>query len=83
VISVREATTAGDLVQITNELGLVFEIVDQQVDEATDDLSIELRITVPEDVPIGFHYFPIQLYSSNQSQLSIPAFISVTAGGGA
>lgn len=76
-LGVHEATTTGDLIQITNELGYLIELLDQSVDEESDDLQVQIRVTVPEDAEPGFHYFPLQLYASNQSQISIPAFIRV------
>ena len=77
-IGAHEATTVGELVQVICDGGILdAEVIEHSVDEETDDLSAEVRFTVREGTPEGFYYLPIQLYSSSQSVIEIPAFVSV------
>jgi hypothetical protein len=77
-IGIHEATTVGELVQVICEGGILnAQVIDQSVDAETDDLTANVRFTVSEGTPEGFYYLPIQLYSSSQSVMEIPAFVSV------
>ncbi|MDG2031849.1 MAG: DUF1573 domain-containing protein [Phycisphaerales bacterium] len=77
-IGVHEATTTGELVQVISDGGILdAEVISQSVDPETDDLSAKVRFTVREGTPEGFYYLPLQLYSSSQSVMGIPAFVSV------
>jgi hypothetical protein len=68
----------GDLVQVLSDGGILdAEVLEQSVDEETDVLSAEVRFTVREGTPEGFYYLPLQLYSSSQSVIEIPSFVSV------
>ena len=77
-ISAHEATTVGDLVQVLSDDGILdAEVLEQSVDEETDNLSAEVRFTVREGTPEGFYYLPVKLYASSQAVIEIPAFVSV------
>jgi hypothetical protein len=53
------------------------EITGQSVDEESDDLTATMRFSVAADAPEGLLYFPVRLYVSSQSELTVPAFISI------
>lgn len=77
-LGVRESTTTGPLVAaLVDEPHIRSEILDQSIDEETDDLNVKILFTVDPDIPEGFYYFPVRLYASNQADLVIPAFLSV------
>ncbi|MCH2185661.1 DUF1573 domain-containing protein [Myxococcota bacterium] len=77
-IGVQESTTTGPLVTVIGDEGIMrTEVLEQSVDEETDELYAKVRFTVLEGTAEGFYYFPLQLFASNQSELAIPAFISV------
>ena len=78
VFVAHEATTLGDLVMVTPQCPHVtVEITGQSVDEETDDLSATLRFRIAEDAPEGFQYFAVDLYTSSQLELALPAFVCI------
>ena len=82
-LGVRESTTTGPLVAaLVDEPNISTEILDQSIDDATDDLNVEILFKVADDMPEGFYYFPVRLYASNQAELEIPAFLSVRSDAG-
>lgn len=77
-IGVRESTTPGPLVAVIGDERIIrAEILDQVVDEETDDLFATIEFTIAADAAEGVHYFPITIYASRQAELTIPAFVSV------
>jgi hypothetical protein len=77
-LGVRESTTTGPLVAaLVDEPNIRTEILEQSIDDETDDLNAEILFTVDPDMPEGFYYFPVRLYASNQADLVVPAYLSV------
>lgn len=74
----HEATSTGPIGMIIAEQeGVDIQILSQEVDEESDDLSMKLRVTLSPDMPEGFHYFPIRIYAANNVDITLPGFVSV------
>ena len=74
----HEATSTGPIGMIIAEQeGINIEILSQDVDEETDDLSVKFRVSISPDMTEGFHYFPIRIYAANNVDVTLPGFVSV------
>ena len=74
----REASLTGPIATATtDEPGITLELISQEIDEEQDDLTTTYQFTVDPDKPEGMYYFPVTLYASNRSDITIPAFLSV------
>ncbi len=74
----HEATTTGPVGMVVAEQeGIEIEILSEEIDDETDDLSLKLLVTVSPDMPEGFYYFPVRLYAGNGSEAILPGFVSV------
>ncbi|MEE2681657.1 MAG: DUF1573 domain-containing protein [Planctomycetota bacterium] len=74
----REASLTGPMVTATvDEPGITLEIIDQTINEDTDDLTITYKFDVDPAKPEGMYYFPVTLYASNRADITVPAFLSV------
>lgn len=74
----HEATSTGPIgMVIAEQEGVDIEILSQEVDVESDDLSVKLRVKISSDMPEGFYYFPIRIYAANNVDVTLPGFVSV------
>ncbi|MAB28862.1 MAG: hypothetical protein CMJ53_06255 [Planctomycetaceae bacterium] len=74
----REGTSTGPIGMIIAEQdGVDIEILSQEVDEESDDLSTKFRVNISPDMPEGFFYFPIRIYAANNVDVTLPGFVSI------
>ena len=74
----HNATSTGPIGMIVAEQeGINIEILSQEIDDESDDLSVELRVDISPDMAEGFYYFPIKIYAANQVEMVLPGFVSV------
>ena len=74
----HEATSTGPIgMVIAEQDGVDIEILSQDIDEESDDLSVKLRVKISPDMPEGFYYFPIRIYAANNVDITLPGFVSI------
>jgi hypothetical protein len=76
----HDATSTGPIGMILAEQeGVGMEILSQEIDDDTDDLSVKIRVDIAPDMAEGFYYFPVRIYAANQVDVILPGFVSVRA----
>jgi hypothetical protein len=74
----HDATSTGPIGMILAEQeGIDMEILSQEIDDETDDLSVKIRVDISPDMAEGFYYFPIRIYAANQVDVVLPGFVSI------
>ncbi len=74
----HDATSTGPVgMVIAEQEGVDIELISQEIDDDTDDLTMKLRVDISPDMPEGFYYFPVRLYAANDVDVILPGFVSV------